>query len=101
MVFLRYGLYKDAKLKFTIDFEAFPEQLPTVKFLSEVFHPMVDPKTGKLDLAHTFKNWSYGSEHLVFHIIEHIRYVFLDNKFYEVEDSLNPEAVKLYKMAID
>ena len=42
MLFVRYGLYKDAKLKFKITFEQFPRKPPKVMFVSEVYHPMVD-----------------------------------------------------------
>lgn len=48
---MRYGLYKDAKLKFKITFEEFPRKPPQVMFVSEVYHPMVDSETGKVDLG--------------------------------------------------
>lgn len=51
VLFVRYGLYKDAKLKFKITFEHFPRKAPQVTFISEVYHPMVDEKTGELDLG--------------------------------------------------
>ena len=42
IVFVRYGLYKDAKYKFKITFDNFPRRPPKVYFMSEVWHPMVD-----------------------------------------------------------
>jgi ubiquitin-protein ligase len=42
VLFVRYGLYKDAKLKFKITFEQFPRKPPQVMFVSDVYHPMVD-----------------------------------------------------------
>ncbi len=38
------------------------------------------------------KGWNYGSEHLIFTVIEHIRLIFIDVKKYEVSDSLNKRA---------
>ena len=59
---MRYGLYKDAKLKFRITFEEFPRQPPKVSFLSETYHPMVEPSSGELDLGEDIrKHWNYGS----------------------------------------
>ena len=34
VLFIRYGLYKDAKLKFKITFEQFPQKSPKVMFVS-------------------------------------------------------------------
>lgn len=55
-----------------------------------MYHPMIDPETGELDLGEDInKNWNYGTEHLIFTVIEHIRLIFIDVKKYEVTDSLN------------
>ena len=51
VLFVRFGLYKDAKLKFKITFEQFPRKPPKVMFVSEVYHPMVDQESGELDLG--------------------------------------------------
>ncbi len=42
VLFVRYGIFKDAKFKFKITFEHFPRKPPQVFFMSEVYHPMVD-----------------------------------------------------------
>jgi ubiquitin-protein ligase len=76
-------LYKDAKLKFKMTFEQFPRRPPKVIFVSEIYHPMVDAETGELDLGEEItKNWNYGTEHLIFTIIEHVRLIFIDVKKY-------------------
>ena len=38
---------------------------PSVRFLSRVFHPMVDPDTGTLDLSAKFKSWRTGEHYIV------------------------------------
>lgn len=102
VLFVRYGLYKDAKLKFKVTFEHFPRKAPHVTFVSEVYHPMVDEKTGEVDLGEEMtKNWNYGSEHLIFTVIEHIRLIFIDVKKYELVDSLNKKAGELFKNNVD
>lgn len=102
MLFIRYGLYKDAKLKFKMTFEQFPRRPPKVIFVSEIYHPMVDAETGELDLGEEItKNWNYGTEHLIFTIIEHVRLIFIDVKKYETVDSLNKKAGELFKSNVD
>ena len=47
------------------------------------------------------KNWNYGSEHLIFTVVEHIRLIFIDVKRYEVCDSKNKKAGELFKNNVD
>ncbi len=63
---------------------------------------MVDPESGELDLGEDInKNWNYGTEHLIFTVVEHIRLVFLDVKKYEVVTSRNKKAGELFKNNVD
>lgn len=83
VVFVRYGIYKDAKFKFKIQFENFPQKAPKVYFMSEVYHPNVNPQSGLLDLGVDLeKDWNYGTEHLIFTVVEYVRLIFLDVRFY-------------------
>ncbi len=51
VVFVRFGLYKDAKFKFKMMFENFPKKPPKVYFMNEVYHPNVNLETGLVDLG--------------------------------------------------
>jgi hypothetical protein len=63
---------------------------------------MVNPDNGELDLGEEInKNWNYGTEHLIFTVIEHIRLIFIDVKKYESVDSLNKKAGELFKSNVD
>ena len=63
---------------------------------------MVEQEAGRVDLGEEMtKNWNYGSEHLIFTVVEHIRLIFMDVKKYEVPDSFNPRAAELYKHNVD
>ena len=102
VLFVRFGIFKDAKLKFKMTFENFPRVAPRVFFVSEVYHPLVSTETGELDLGEEFtKNWNYGSDHLIFNVVEYLRVAFLDVKKYEVTDSFNKKAGELYRSNID
>ena len=80
---MRHGIYKDGKFKFRIAFENFPNKAPKVTFVSDVFHPCVHPESGLLDLGNDLeKDWNYGTEHLIFTVVEMIRLIFLDVRFY-------------------
>jgi ubiquitin-protein ligase len=96
-VFVRYGIYKDARFKFRMTFEEFPRHAPQVHFVSEVYHPCVDPQTGLVDLGTQLGGgWNYGHEHLIFMVVEHIRLLFLDVHFYENTSSLNKPSGELF-----
>ena len=63
---------------------------------------MVNHETGQLDLgAELEKQWNYGTQHLIFTVIEHIRLIFLDVSFYEVTDSLNKSAGEQFVSSAD
>lgn len=51
ILFLRRGLYQGGKFRFTLIFSGdFPISRPDFFFNSKVYHPLVNPDTGKLDL---------------------------------------------------
>ncbi len=51
VIVLRYGFYRRGIFKFVIHIpEAYPYVAPKVVFLSKVFHPLINYKTGELDL---------------------------------------------------
>lgn len=51
-------------------FENFPKRPPKVYFMSEVYHPNVNPETGLVDLGNDLeKDWNYGTEHLIFTVV--------------------------------
>lgn len=54
------GYYQDSVLKFTVTFpNDYPERPPTVRFLTDIFHPLVDPRTGAYSLAPRFRPWRF------------------------------------------
>ncbi len=55
VIFVRQGYYKNAILRFIISFpEEYPVVAPTVNFTSPVYHPLIHPETGELDLSVLF-----------------------------------------------
>ncbi|KAG1866644.1 UBC-like protein [Suillus subalutaceus] len=84
----------DSVLKFTVSFpNDYPERPPTVRFLTDIFHPLVDPRTGAYSLAPRFRPWR-PKEHQIHHILHFIKSTFKEptlDKLHE-EDVLNKEA---------
>lgn len=99
VLFVHKGYYQDSVLKFTVTFpNDYPERPPTVRFLTDIFHPLVDPRTGAYSLAPRFRPWR-PKEHQIHHILHFIKSTFKEptlDKLHE-EDVLNKEAFKLYR----
>jgi hypothetical protein len=58
------GYYADAVLKFTVQFPAdYPSRPPVVHFLSDVFHPLIGPQDGVLNLKPRFRPWRCPQSH--------------------------------------
>lgn len=54
----RVGYYADAMLKFQIRFPTdYPSRMPTVAFSGDVFHPLISPKGGLMNLSPRFSSW--------------------------------------------
>ena len=98
VVFLRQGLYKRGIFKFIVEMpESYPEDgaRPTVRFLNHVFHPMVDPETGVLDLETKFPEWKTG-EHYIVLVLNWVKKIFYLKDF-SCPNPLNEEALRLIK----
>lgn len=55
---MELGHYAGSILKFTMAFPRdYPEKPPAVRFLTDVFHPLVAPQTGMLNLVARFRPW--------------------------------------------
>jgi Ubiquitin-conjugating enzyme len=60
-LYVNPGYYADAIMKFRLTFPRnFPEQPPSVHFVTDVFHPLVSQQDGRFNLAPRFHSWRYG-----------------------------------------
>jgi ubiquitin-protein ligase len=52
------GPYAGSVLKFLMTFpDNYPDRLPTARFLTDVFHPLVATQTGSFNLTARFRPW--------------------------------------------
>uniref|UniRef100_A0A3Q4MJS0 Akt interacting protein n=1 Tax=Neolamprologus brichardi TaxID=32507 RepID=A0A3Q4MJS0_NEOBR len=59
VIFIRHGLYQDGVFKFTVYIpDNYPDgECPKLVFDIPVFHPLVDPVSGELDVRRAFTKW--------------------------------------------
>ncbi|XP_011491669.1 AKT-interacting protein isoform X2 [Oryzias latipes] len=95
VIFIRHGLYQDGVFKFTVYIpDNYPDgQCPKLVFDIPVFHPLVDPVSGELDVRRAFTKWRRNHNH-IWQVLMYARTVF-----YKINtaEPLNPEAAVLYE----
>ncbi|XP_029501861.1 AKT-interacting protein isoform X3 [Oncorhynchus nerka] len=94
VIFIRHGLYQDGVFKFTVYIpDNYPDgECPRVVFDIPVFHPLVDPVSGELDVRRAFTKWRRNHNH-IWQVLMYARTVF-----YKINtmEPLNPEAAVLF-----
>jgi ubiquitin-protein ligase len=93
---IKDGVYNGANLSFNILFPYnYPNSEPIVSFVDSIFHPLIDPKTNKLDVKKIFSKWTPG-KHSAIILLYKIKDIFMNPKYFLIMDSLNPEGGKLF-----
>ncbi|XP_018115171.1 AKT-interacting protein homolog B isoform X1 [Xenopus laevis] len=95
VIFIRHGLYQDGVFKFTVYIpDNYPDgECPRLVFDIPVFHPLVDPISGELDVKRAFTKWRRNHNH-IWQVLMYARRIF-----YKIDTTspLNPEAAVLYE----
>ena len=70
------GYYRGGVFKFVINIPVdYPASSPAVYFFNSVFHPLVDTRTGRLDISVAFPTWKPGRDYIVL-ILSFIKKIF-------------------------
>ncbi|XP_055838806.1 protein crossbronx [Episyrphus balteatus] len=80
VIFVRAGYYAEAVFRFNILLpDRFPQDtaLPTIIFQNDIFHPLICPFTGTLDITADFPVWKVGEDH-IWQVLKFLQFVFLD-----------------------
>uniref|UniRef100_A0A8D0HP65 AKT interacting protein n=1 Tax=Sphenodon punctatus TaxID=8508 RepID=A0A8D0HP65_SPHPU len=77
VIFIRHGLYQDGVFKFTVYIpDNYPDgDCPRLVFDLPVFHPLVDPLSGELDVKRAFAKWRRNHNH-IWQVLMYARRVF-------------------------
>lgn len=97
VLFVHRGYYTGAVLRFRLTFpDDYPERIPTVQFVTDIFHPLIDQK-GHFNLSSHLRPWK-PKEHHVFNILYDIKAAFKINRLDQIKeaDAWNKEAYRLY-----
>lgn len=99
VIFIRQGFYQNAVFRFSLRIpENYPcGDCPRVFFEFPVFHPIVDPKTGELNVLPRFHKWRQNHNYL-WQVLLYIRRIFLK---IDPQCPLNAEAAEMYKNNMD
>ena len=99
VVFVEAGPYKNGKFWFFICFpEDYPKSWPRVQFHSLVYHPLINPQDGSLDLRMLIST-SKGDkqfESLAMKTITFIKQIFYCEEYWKVQSSHNVQAGQMF-----
>uniref|UniRef100_U5EX63 Putative ubiquitin conjugating enzyme n=1 Tax=Corethrella appendiculata TaxID=1370023 RepID=U5EX63_9DIPT len=103
--FVRTGPYKDGIFRFTLTLpEKFPNDsnIPTIKFESEIYHPLICNRTNIVELTEAFPQWKTNENH-IWQFLKFLQYIFyqFDDYINVCEKILNDEALKLMQQNRD
>ncbi|SGY22577.1 BQ5605_C019g08821 [Microbotryum silenes-dioicae] len=103
VLFIHRGYFRDSVLRFSMTMAStYPSRLPpTITFSTNVFHPLVDPATGRFHFGDRFSPWTPGRDYL-FHVLHHVKNAFKREGLDAVqqENCGNPEAWKMWVSAL-
>jgi len=97
VIFVRRGVYMGAMLRFSLAVDdQFPDtnQLPTITFDYDVFHPNIDATTRQLDISRYFPDgWKSGTHHL-YHTLIALQRTFFQ---FDTTNAINADAATLLR----
>ena len=95
VIFVRRGPYMNGIFKFTLDLPMMYNDVnthPTIKFISRVYNPYVDPETGRLDIQAMYPRWD-PSRHYLVTVLTFVKRIFYAKTFEDA--AANIEAKEL------
>jgi ubiquitin-protein ligase len=97
VVFVRQGKYSRGIFKFWMDLSRYPFECPRIVFTSNVFNPLVNKKTGELDMSLQFPSWD-RTNHFIALTLAYMKSIFYKASYWDRRRShppYNEDAMKL------
>ncbi|KAI8139794.1 ubiquitin-conjugating enzyme/RWD-like protein [Fennellomyces sp. T-0311] len=98
VLFVHKGHYRSGVFKFRMTIpESYPNHPPSVTFMTDMFHPLVDVQ-GNLSISQQFPTWRPYQDYL-FHVLHYVKNIFKRVVLDGLVDKhcLNKEAYRLYR----
>ncbi|KAL0094983.1 ubiquitin-conjugating enzyme/RWD-like protein [Phycomyces blakesleeanus] len=98
VLFVNKGFYRAGVFKFRLVIpENYPNNPPTVAFMTDMFHPLVDIN-GNLNLAQRFMTWRPYQDYIL-HVLHYVKTIFKRAVLDGLLDKhcTNKEAYRLYR----
>ncbi|KAI7872959.1 ubiquitin-conjugating enzyme/RWD-like protein [Spinellus fusiger] len=98
VIFVHKGFYRSGVFKFRITIpENYPNLPPSVTFLTDMFHPLVDVR-GNMSLSQQFPTWKPYQDYIL-HVLHYIKNSFKKVVLDSLVDKhcLNKEAYRMYR----
>ncbi|XP_013411457.1 uncharacterized protein LOC106174438 isoform X3 [Lingula anatina] len=99
VLFIRQGLYQEGIFRFSLFIpENYPDgDCPRLVFDPPVFHPVINPESGELDVKRAFQKWRRNVNH-IWQVLLYARKIFYK---IDTKNPWNPEAAVLYEQDLD
>ncbi|ORY94005.1 ubiquitin-conjugating enzyme/RWD-like protein [Syncephalastrum racemosum] len=98
VIFVHKGYYRSGVFKFRMTIpESYPTHPPSVTFLTDMFHPLVDVQ-GNVSITQQFPTWRPYQDY-IFHVLHYLKNMFKKVVLEGLVDKhcLNKEAYRLYR----
>lgn len=91
VIFLRKGFFRKGVFKFVLHIpDGYPDAgPPRVFFISEIFHPLINPDTGELDFSPQFPEWN-PHEHFLVLVLHYVKKVFYQSRLWDARPGRVP-----------
>ncbi|GAA5799026.1 hypothetical protein HPULCUR_004435 [Helicostylum pulchrum] len=102
VLFVHKGFYKSGTFKFRLSIpQNYPNQPPSITFLTDMFHPLVDVN-GNVSISQQFPIWRPYQDY-IFHILHYLKNMFKKVVLDGLNDKycFNKEAYRLYRTDIN
>jgi len=99
VIFVHNGYYKNGIYKFIIDIpKDYPKVIPKILFTSKMFHPLINPTTGEVDVSVEFTTWG-GHNTFIALLLGYVKKIFYKYDCWKPrvgKNAFNPRAEHLF-----
>ncbi|KAJ3185880.1 hypothetical protein HK101_009789 [Irineochytrium annulatum] len=89
-LFIHRGYYKEGVFKFIVSIpDGYPDEGPTVRFVTDMFHPLIDSRDGFFSLRQQFPSWRPNKDYIC-HVLHYIKNSFREAVMLNLDETHCP-----------